>query len=52
MDTLHNNSYTVMGCHRTADGCVFRVWAPRARAVSLVGDLNAWDAGANPMWLT
>jgi alpha-1,4-glucan:alpha-1,4-glucan 6-glycosyltransferase len=49
MSTLHDKSYTVMGCHCTADGCVFRVWAPHAKAVSLVGDFNAWDGGAAPM---
>ena len=33
-------------CHR------FLVWAPNARAVSVVGDFNDWDPAANPMeWL-
>ena len=26
-----------------------RVWAPNAQAVSLVGDLNAWDEAAHPL---
>ena len=30
-------------CHR------FLVWAPNARAVSVVGDFNDWDPAANPM---
>ncbi len=31
------------------DGWVFRVWAPNARAVSVVGDFNGWDAFASPL---
>ena len=33
-----------------ADGAyVFRVWAPHAAAVSLVGDFNGWDPAECPM---
>ncbi len=32
-----------------ADGYVFRVWAPRAVSVSVVGDFNAWSENANVM---
>lgn len=48
-------AYLVFGCHKMPleenGTSVFRfaVWAPAARAVSVVGDFNAWDAGANPM---
>ncbi|MGN0661382.1 MAG: 1,4-alpha-glucan branching protein GlgB, partial [Oscillospiraceae bacterium] len=30
-------------------GVMFRVWAPGARSVSVVGDFNGWDANANYM---
>ncbi|MEE0264066.1 MAG: 1,4-alpha-glucan branching protein GlgB [Acutalibacteraceae bacterium] len=45
------NSYEYMGAHRVDDGnCyVFRVWAPNALAVSVVGSFNNWDETANHM---
>ncbi|NLW64834.1 MAG: 1,4-alpha-glucan branching protein GlgB [Clostridiales bacterium] len=30
-------------------GCLFRVWAPDASAVAVVGDFNSWDKNSNPM---
>lgn len=46
-------SYDYLGAHTTreADGyrTVFRVWAPNARSVSLVGDFNGWQDGEAPM---
>jgi 1,4-alpha-glucan branching enzyme len=30
-------------------GVAFRVWAPNATSVSVIGDFNDWDANANPM---
>jgi len=32
-------------------GTRFAVWAPNARAVSVIGDFNAWDARRHPMRL-
>jgi 1,4-alpha-glucan branching enzyme len=31
------------------EGTSFRVWAPNATAVSVVGEFNNWDAAANPL---
>lgn len=33
----------------TAEGVQFRVWAPNAESVAVVGDFNGWDAEAHPM---
>ncbi len=47
------NAYEFMGAHFTnvngQDCVIFRVWAPRAEFVSLVGDFNGWNVFANPM---
>ncbi len=41
------------GCHsiknETVSGYEFRVWAPNAKEISVVGDFNNWDTKANPM---
>ncbi len=38
------------GAHKTgADVWRFRVWAPRAKSVSVIGDFNDWDRKENPM---
>jgi len=42
-------AYEYMGSHLQGDGAVFRVWAPAALSVSVVGDFNKWDRKINPM---
>ena len=46
-------AYNYLGSHFEtrggADGVVFRVWAPNAAAVSVVGDFNGWDSENAPM---
>ena len=46
----NSRAYEFLGSHRlSSDEVVFRVWAPNAAAVSVVGDFNGWDKLANPM---
>ena len=46
------SSYRLFGAHLTSwkqkSSVRFCVWAPHARAVSVVGDFNGWDAKATP----
>lgn len=42
-------AYQFMGAHPIRGGYSFAVWAPNARAVSVVGDFNDWDHNRNPM---
>ena len=37
-------------CWDNTDGVVFRVWAPNALSVSVVGNFNNWDNNANYMY--
>ena len=47
------SAYEYMGAHAVtqdgAAGYMYRVWAPRAQAVSVVGDFNSWNPDAHPM---
>ncbi len=43
-------AYRFMGAHPASDsGYTFRVWAPCAESVSVVGDFNGWDRDCHPM---
>ncbi len=49
----HYEIYKKLGAHLTKkdgqNGVYFAVWAPNARAVSVVGDFNDWSEDENPM---
>lgn len=46
-------AYEFLGSHSSkrkgVSGAVFRVWAPHALSVSVVGDFNNWDRANDPM---
>ncbi|MDD4851229.1 MAG: alpha-amylase family glycosyl hydrolase, partial [Gemmiger sp.] len=46
-------AYRFFGAHlqtqKGENGAMFRVWAPHATAVSVVGDFNRWVPGSHPM---
>ena len=42
-------SYEFLGAHAAEGGYLFRVWAPRADAISVVGSFNDWKLDAHPM---
>ena len=48
-----SEAYRFLGAHRAQRGeeagYLFRLWAPNAARVSVVGDFCGWDAGAYPM---
>jgi alpha-1,4-glucan:alpha-1,4-glucan 6-glycosyltransferase len=44
-------SYHYFGAHLNEKGTTFRVWAPNAQSVSVVGDFNGWNIQAHPMKL-
>ncbi len=40
-------AYRLLGAHLTPAGTVFRVWAPNAGSISVVGDFNGWVGGVD-----
>ena len=49
----HLEAFEKLGAHPTtydgAQGTAFAVWAPNARAVSVIGDFNGWRSDALPL---
>lgn len=49
------NAYEFFGCHKAKvgnkNGYIFRVWAPHAKSVRVVGDFNSWSCEGDPMVL-
>ncbi len=43
------NSHLYFGIHKTADGWVYREWAPAAEAMYFTGDFNGWNLTSHPM---
>ena len=50
---IHHTIYEKLGAHLMTidgvEGTYFAVWAPNAKAVSVVGDFNSWDGRRHPM---
>ncbi len=49
----NSTAFEFFGAHKGVkdgvEGAYFRVWAPNAKSVSLIGDFNNWDRRKNPM---
>ncbi len=43
----HSALHTVLGAHVDLEGTTFRVWAPSAERVEVVGDFSEWDGGTD-----
>lgn len=48
MDFTAPSPHAGMGAVLVDGGATFRVWAPHATHVWVIGDFNGWDSGANP----
>ena len=43
------DAYKYFGCHSEGNNTYFRLWAPNAQQISVVGDFNKWDPTALKM---
>ncbi len=41
-------TYDFLGVHKENDGYVFRVWAPNAKSIKVIGDFSDWDPDNSP----
>ncbi len=48
--SVKNDAYEYLGSFLSGDTAVFRVWAPNATAISVVGNFNDWNTNANTMY--
>ena len=49
----HHHIWKKMGAHLTSinncEGVMFCLWAPNAKSISIIGELNSWDGRHHPM---
>ena len=49
----HHHIWKKMGAHITEingkNGVMFCIWAPNAKTISIIGDVNSWDGRHHPM---
>jgi 1,4-alpha-glucan branching enzyme len=45
----HRGIHRTLGAHVAGDATRFAVWAPSAKAVSVIGDFNGWDSSSHPL---
>ncbi len=43
------DAWTYFGAHPLEKGCIFRVYAPNAKRIELIGDFNEWDGSNDEM---
>jgi 1,4-alpha-glucan branching enzyme len=46
---LYNHIGAHPGMYSQIQGTIFRVWAPSATRISVIGNFNSWDGRVNPM---